>query len=55
MCPIEKILPKAAAVQCANMNPELRPPSLTRKAGSSLRAEKLKVSQETVFQLQLSY
>ncbi len=32
-------LPRAAAVQCANMNPELRPPSLTRKAGSSLRAE----------------
>ena len=28
----------AAAVQWAIMNPELRPPSLTRKAGSSLYA-----------------
>lgn len=33
-------IPKAAAVQCANMNPELRPPSFTRKAGSSLSAVK---------------
>lgn len=29
--------PNAAAVQCAIMKPELSPPSLTRKAGSSLR------------------
>lgn len=29
--------PKAAAVQWAIMKPELSPPSLTRKAGSSLR------------------
>lgn len=28
--------PSAAAVQCAIMKPELSPPSLTRKAGSSL-------------------
>lgn len=30
-------LPRAAAVQWAIMNPEFRPPSATRKAGSSLR------------------
>lgn len=30
-------LPSAAAVQCAIMNPEFRPPSATRKGGSSLR------------------
>lgn len=31
-------LPSAAAVQWANINPELRPPFFTRKAGSSLSA-----------------
>lgn len=33
-------LPSAAAVQWANINPELRPPFFTRKAGSSLSAVK---------------
>lgn len=33
--------PKAAAVQCANINPELMPPSFTRKAGNPLNAAKL--------------
>lgn len=33
--------PKAAAVQCANINPELIPPSFTRKAGNPLKAVKL--------------
>ena len=40
-------LPRAAAVQCANIKPELSPPSLTRKAGSSLKAEK-KLNQTVV-------
>ncbi len=31
-----KFVPSAAAVQWANMNPELSPPSLTKKAGKSL-------------------
>ena len=33
-------LPRAAAVQWAIMKPELRPPSWTRNAGSSLYAKK---------------
>lgn len=32
-------LPNAAAVQCGIMNPEFKPPSLTKKAGKPLRAE----------------
>lgn len=35
-------LPKAAAVQCGIMNPEFKPPSLTKKAGKPLRAVKKK-------------
>lgn len=32
-----KYSPRAAAVQCAIMKPEFRPPSVTKNAGSSLR------------------
>ena len=38
------VIPKDAAVQWAIIKPEFKPPSFTKKAGSSLRAEIRKVN-----------
>lgn len=40
--------PKAAAVQCAIINPEFRPPSGVRNAGSSLYAKIKYVSKSVI-------